>query len=364
MKNIFRPKSLKKLLLALFILLGQFFLFQFLADWKYFIESIHPKIPTFWSSMMSPLIDAMAFSLGDILYIFLVFWLLFLVFKLIKNLTQRNRNGLFKTFVWLLITTNIFYFSFQILWGLQYNRRHYFEKYFVEDIETEELKLLATKLLQQAKTLREECEEDSDNYFISSLTDNQLEKEMTKYWSKEFKESWISKYYPKAKPSLFSSFLGFLGVGGYYNPFTTEAQFNANVPDTKHPFNVMHELSHQMGFAPEQDANLVGFLSCYHSDKIQLNYVANWKGMKYALYNVYPSDSLFVDSVLNCYSPAMKRDRELEIYYNKKDESILSDYFSQFNDWFLKSNNQDDGVKSYGLFISYLIGLQRAGELD
>ncbi len=53
-----------------------------------------------------------------------------------------------------------------------------------------------------------------------------------------------------------------LGVTGYLNPFTNEAQVNTTVPAFLQPFMTCHEIAHQLGFAPEEDANFVWIPSC------------------------------------------------------------------------------------------------------
>ena len=68
------------------------------------------------------------YSFGDIFYIIFIFFLLFSVFNSIK---KRNLKVLF-------ITLNIFYFIYQISWGMQYFQKPLYDKNKVE-ISTKEL---------------------------------------------------------------------------------------------------------------------------------------------------------------------------------------------------------------------------------
>ena len=53
---------------------------------------------------------------------------------------------------------------------------------------------------------------------------------------------------------MFGIIGNYVGFQGYYNPFTTEAQYNAELPNTYIPFTLSHESAHQLGFAREQEA--------------------------------------------------------------------------------------------------------------
>jgi Zn-dependent peptidase ImmA (M78 family) len=50
------------------------------------------------------------------------------------------------------------------------------------------------------------------------------------------------------------------GILGYYNPFTAESQYNPNIPATQLPFTLAHEMSHQLGYAREQEASFIAYL--------------------------------------------------------------------------------------------------------
>ena len=76
-----------------------------------------------------------------------------------------------------------------------------------------------------------------------------------------------------------------MGIKGYYNPFTNEANVNSRIPEILIPVTVYHELAHKKGFASESDANFIGFLNAYNNYDIDIQYSANF----FALINVEPS---------------------------------------------------------------------------
>lgn len=64
------------------------------------------------------------------------------------------------------------------------------------------------------------------------------------------------------KLSRVSFALSRLQLSGYYFPWTGEAQINAQMPRTLWPRVAAHEQAHQRGFARENEATVVGLLTC------------------------------------------------------------------------------------------------------
>src|SRR5690606_4043513 len=123
---------------------------------------------------------------------------------------------------------------------------------------------------------------------------------------------------PNVKPSLYSTMFSYMGVLGYYNPFTNEGQFNTKMPDTKILFTQMHETAHQWGFAPENEANFIGFLIGSKSENIEFNYVSHYMALRQILNRIVWEDPQFVEQLLEQYSDGMKRDRAYEIQIQLK----------------------------------------------
>ena len=59
---------------------------------------------------------------------------------------------------------------------------------------------------------------------------------------------------------------------GYYFPFSMEANYNDVMYVMCKPATICHELAHTKGFIYEDEANLLGFLACIHSDDIVFQY--------------------------------------------------------------------------------------------
>ena len=161
------------------------------------------------------------------------------------------------------------------------------------------------------------------------------------------------------KPSLYSRIISYTGIQGYYNPFTAEAQYNPGLPSTYLPFTLAHEHAHQLGFAREQEANFIAFLTGKNSSDADLKYSTQYFVLKSLLNALAESDPGFVKDILRNYSPAMQRDRTAELSFRKKHEGWLEEFFGITNDLFLKSNRQE-GAVTYSYFVNLLVRFETA----
>jgi hypothetical protein len=82
-------------------------------------------------------------------------------------------------------------------------------------------------------------------------------------------EPYTGRYSP-LKPSLFPNLIWYLG--GYVSPYTQEAVYNEGAPAFTQPFVAAHEKAHQRGIMAEDEANLLGYLACLHSDHPYVRY--------------------------------------------------------------------------------------------
>lgn len=289
------------------------------------------------------------FSSGDILYVLLGF---FLLYHIIKCFKKKGRN---KSLLKILLAVNIFYFAYQIFWGMLYFQTPVIKKLSSQEKPTvTKAKVLALRYLERCKQTRESLKEDKNGVFV--ITDLQaIQNEILLQQSKL--PSFISgKKAPDInsfKPSLFKNVMSFTGILGYYNPFTAEAQYNSELPSTFLPFTSAHESSHQLGFAREQEANFVGYLLGINSKNAELRYSTEYFTLKSLLGFIFDEDPAFVKAALLHYSPAMKRDRAYEKAFVLKHQGVLDDFFAFTNNLFLKSNQQEGSI-TYSYFIDLL----------
>lgn len=305
---------------------------------KYLFQSLFSKIP---------------FSLGDVVYFVLGFLLVFSIFKLFNSKTRKVYS------LRLLKGLNVFYFVYQLVWGMTYFQRPIVLALDEKEPQIREIKALALKYLHQAKHTRTLVKEDGKGVF--QIQD--LEKIKHEILSQQkripaFLGNKISTGIDNFKPSLYSGFMNYTGVLGYYNPFSTEAQYNSHLPHTYLPFTLSHESAHQLGFAREQEANFVGYLLGISSENPELRYSTEYFALKSLLRALIAEDEDFVKTVIEQYSEGMKRDYQAEKDFVEEYQGMMNTFFAFTNDLFLKTNQQE-GAVTYSYFVDLLVRYER-----
>lgn len=294
------------------------------------------------------------FSVGDIIY---TAFAIFIVFILIKVITKSTRNRYLKI---LLITVNVSYFTYQIFWGMLYFKEPIIKNFAKVENPKEDAKVLALKYLELCKATREVVSENQDGIFVINDL-NSIQKEIIKNQNQlpAFIGLAKSTEIENLKPSLYRNVMSYTGILGYYNPFTSEAQFNSQMPSTSIPFTLAHESMHQFGIAREQEANFTAYLIGKNAQNLDLKYSTEYYVLKSLLAYLANDHPEFVKSILSNYSSSMKRDRKFEIKFKKKHRGLLEEFFGFTNDLFLKSNQQDGSI-TYSYFVDILIRYERA----
>ena len=149
------------------------------------------------------------------------------------------------------------------------------------------------------------------------------------------------------KPSAFGYFLHYLGVQGYYNPWTGEAQVNRLLPSFELPFVMCHEMSHQSGVAAEDDANLMAYALCTTVPEVSFNYSGYFNIWLYTHGRVRMSDTVLAKSIEETLHPLVISHRDTLRAIRRKYRSKVGGWSSTFYDGYLKAHKQRSGLNSY-----------------
>jgi hypothetical protein len=290
-------------------------------------------------------------------------YLVYALIKLIRLLFRREWKpaGIFS--LGMVIKVQVFLLCFYLLWGMNYYRPSAAERFNLPDsgYTTADLKYVTTVLIDSANSCRSRVTEadlqQSDkaiyNTAIKAVTG--LSDHSKGYYT----------YKPDIKPSLLSGLLNYMSTSGYYNPFTSEAQINYQMPIYLKPFVACHEMSHQMGFGPEDEANFAGFMAGIRSHDHLLRYSAYYLGVQEFMFALRQQDSLARKELRkNISQPVLydfKKEREYWLSYQSK-LGVLS---SLFYDDFLKANNQPQGLNTYNQMVRLVMGwYKKRGLID
>ena len=350
----------QKIILTI-VLLGAATCVHLLSSYSEWIDNqyagiIYPGL----SQVMRRLTGWFSFSLGDLIYGFLGAALLFTIFKgFIQIKKDKNQfKAWISHFLWnALILALAIYILFSLLWGYNYNRKGIAAQIGIQTASYNEkdLQIINSLLL------------DSLNLAQKKLMSSGLEKNVTindlqRMTEKSFYD--ISVKYPflkykgrSIKRSLWSELGNYMGFSGYYNPFTGEAQINTEIPGFLLPFTACHEVAHQLGYAKENEANFVAYLTASSSQDLRLKYATYFELFLYANRNLFMLDSNEAKQYRNSLNLGVQSDIKELIRFSKEHENFVEPFVTKLYSVFLKQNEQPQGMLSYdqvnGLLIAY-----------
>lgn len=295
------------------------------------------------------------------------------IYKLIKNVYQKEKNTgaiLLTAFINLLCVVSIFFFMFTIFAGTNYYR-YPFAKISglkVRESSVDELYELTLSLAKEASIIREEIQElgmYEDEYGVLMAKEdgfNDLSNKANEIFNVASKKYTVfSGKYGKAKPVFFSKFMSRMETTGIFWPFTMEANVNVHASYYSIPATIAHEIAHQRGFMREDEANFIAYLVTSESDDLLFQYSGIMLALNYASNQLYRNDVDLYYAVLDHYNEGMLVDLRDEYYYWKQfEDTVISTVSSTMNDTYLKANNQNDGIKSYGRMVDLLLAKYRS----
>ena len=307
------------------------------------------------SLVFSNIFGILKFSVIEI-YIFLL--LLIMITALLKIIaSEKNKAGKnkFPGLVGLVLTAaaavSVIYFLFIFSWGLSYNRHDAFRIFGFERREIT-LQRLTDTGLEFRDRLNELSGLVSDDDFS---IDNVIGRGNIGYYALQDNYPELGGNYPGVKPVKASIILSYLNIWGFYSPFSYEANINTMIPGVMLPSTIAHELAHIRGFAREDEANFIAYLTCInHSDPAYI-----YSGYLLAFMNISgaiaQTDRDAYDTLIQSLDQkVIGHMREIRDF-NLKYRGILDRISTRINDLFLKTNRQADGILSYGRMTDLII---------
>jgi len=353
----FNPKNKLRNGIA-FSILPQFLIVRLLAanpEWieQFYSKGFYPYISRFFRNLFGWI----PFSVGEILYTTLII----LSFRyLIRNRKKIKTQTL--SFVRdCAMVLAVFYFTFNMVWGLNYHRKPLGETLeIVQTANYEEIKKLTEELVIKTNTLQVQITGDTTKMVeIPYDREEIFEKIIDGYDSLDDEIPLLNYQNPNLKKSIYSSMSSYMGIGGYLNPFTNEAQVNQKIPVFRFPVVVAHEIGHQIGYAAENETNLIGYLVTHKNDDIYFQYAASAYALAYCLNAVHRTDEEAFNTLRTQLNAGLLKNYKELSDFNAAYENPFEPIFQSIFNGFLKANNQTDGVKSYSKVVHLLVGYHK-----
>lgn len=343
----------KKYFLPVFLLV-QIVLIKVLALFPEFVERYYSNgLYVYISKISRIVLGWIPFSVGDLCYTILIFFILRWIFK--------NRKGFFRNWkengLSILSFVSVLYFLFHFLWGMNYYRIPLHEKIGIEkEYSKEQLEVLTKKLIVKTNQLQLQIEKDSTKKVVYNYSEQKMyEMSPSGYGLMTNQLAKIEYKNESIKSSLYSMPLSYMGFGGYLNPFTNEAQVNYLKPKYTSPLTICHEMAHQTGIGSESDCNFIGFMAASSNQDLYFQYSAYAFALNYCLYNLEMMEEgsgLKYKKLIN--KGVLENFNENKTFW-KQYHTWLDSFFEYIYDKFLKFNQQKDGMESYSKFVGLLV---------
>lgn len=159
----------------------------------------------------------------------------------------------------------------------------------------------------------------------------------------------------KAKGIFFSRGLSYIDFTGFFFPITGEANVNMDFPAALFAATVAHELSHQRGVAKEQEANFTAVMACLDYGDAEYCYSASLMAYIYLGNALYRADNEAWRQIYASLCPEVLADLNANNEYWARFDTPVQTISNTVYEGFLRSYDQELGLKSYGACVDLLV---------
>lgn len=175
----------------------------------------------------------------------------------------------------------------------------------------------------------------------------------------------LKGYYPNVKHLLSSDIISQAYIGGYYFPFSVEANVNGNMYIVNYPSVYCHELCHLHGYIYEDEASFLAYQACINSDSDFFKYSGYLSVLVYvdnAYYEAIGEDLLYYNTQPQVHEMVWYDDTFLpeEVWEEIEEDAVFStDTVEEISDTItetsLQLNGVEEGMISYSLVVDLLL---------
>lgn len=351
-------KTLLKQIAAILLLTLAIFMLMQWANYPASVERYYSGgFYIFICRVFHPVLNLIPFSIGDVLYIAVIAYLIYKVVGFFKLLFKKQFKIIGMQLLGLVIGVEVGIVAFYLFWGMNYFRPSAAERLNLRDTSftTADLKAVTQLLIDSANITRARVTHADMAQTNGAIYQTALQ--AVKALSTDSAN--FRSYRPNIKPSLLTFLLNYIGTSGYYNPFTSEAQINYQMPVFNRPFVACHEMSHQMGYGAEDEADFAGFIVAVNSRDRLLRYSAYHLAVSEFMYSLGRRDTVAYKELKAGISKNVRHDFKIEHDYWLSYQNKLSAISSVFYDNFLKANNQPGGLETYNRMVLLVMALER-----
>lgn len=323
-----------------------------------FADFYNMKIGACIRALLAYITNLLPFSLAETVIIGLPVLVASMIFMSVRAFKNSDRAAMRCT-VGLFSVITFMYSIFVLGYGMGYHGTSLAQKLELDEakVTAEELKYTAEKILSEMTPLLSEIaySESGASYMPYSLDEmNDILNDTYKNAVKKY--GFIQDLRSNLKYIVLSEPMTYTHISGVYSYYTGEANININFPDYTLPYTAAHELAHQRGIAPENEANFVAFLVCMESDDIYIRYSAYLSMFEYVSNALYSASPEAYYDVINTVDPRIRYEMvAYSTFFDKYRDSVASEVSDAVNDTYLKGQGQTAGSASYGMVVDLAV---------
>lgn len=305
------------------------------------------------------------FSLVELVIVAFIIFAVALIVKAVVKLVKAP-SGRGRLILGYLLSAFAFvsavYFLFVITFDLNYQRLPFGQiaGLDVRPATVDELYNTCESLAKHAGMLRTKVEEDPDGVMKLSESRTDIFRDASKgYEAATGEYPVLGGAYSRPKGVVLSRAMTLAGFQGIHSPLTQEANVNTEISDCMIPSTACHEMAHQRGFAREDEANFISFLTCSRNPDVDFQYSGVLLALIHSMNALYGADKEKFTQIYKEYDPGIVRDLSADSKFWRQFKGPVESISNTLNDAYLKANKQPDGVKSYGRMVDLLIAQYR-----
>lgn len=361
---------LKKKRLWLLLLLPLSFGITELAKRNVFVaeEIFAKRIYKVHSIAVSAVTGLLPFSLAECIVVLGPIVIIVLLIRFIVHMVKNKENRFGRCLLAIVnvaCVAAVILFVYVIGCGVNYHRVSIAEYrgITVRESSKEELFALCVELAEQASALRAELTqyEDEEGIVRLPISNRELGKLVRDaYENLEEELPVLAGYYPAPKGIGISKVFSSMEITGVFTCWTMEANVNVDIPDYSRASTMAHELGHLHGFMREEEANFLAYLACMASEEPLVRYSGTLLALIHSGNALAAQDMELYSELWTKYHEGIARDfRDNSAYWDQYEDTVISETADKVNDTYLKVNEQEDGVKSYGRVVDLLLAEYR-----